>query len=151
MTNTGKSGLRLIGVIFLADFVVTITILFTDKNLQTDFGITKPYFIHWYGLLITGVIALIGGIVVISRPDRRIMTIGAVGSILLALFLIADIALYSEVGFSNPSQFARYLFGVTKYPGSLSYIPGLYDLLFAFYIVTFGVCLLGRHSAGKAT
>jgi hypothetical protein len=86
-----------------------------------------------------------------ARPNRKVLTTGAVGSLLLALFLVADIALYSEVGFSSPSQFAKYLFGVTKYPGSLSYIPGLYDLLFALYIVTFALCLMGRHSAGKAT
>lgn len=149
MANNGSSAKRLIGIIFLIDFVVTLTILFTDKNLQTDFGITKPYFIHWYGLLITGIIALIGGVIVLARPNRRVLTTGAVGSLLLAIFMVADIAAYSEVGISSPAQFAKYLFGVTKYPGSLSYIPGLYDLLFVLYIVTFAVCLMGRRSVGK--
>jgi hypothetical protein len=151
MANKGGKDIRLIGVVFLVDFLLTMAILFSDRNLQTDFGITKPYFIHWYGLLITGLIALIGGIIILKRPDHKIFTTGAVGSILLALFLVSDIALYHEVGFSTPFQFAKYLFGVTKYPGSLTYIPGLYDALFALYIVTFALCLMGRHSAGRTT
>lgn len=147
MDNNSDNAKRPVGAIFLIDFIVTLVILFTDKNLQTDFGVTKPYFIHWYGLLITGVISLIGGIVIIARPARRTFTVGAAGSILLALFLLADIALYSEVGFKTPQQFATYLFGISKYPGSLNYIPGLYDVLFALYIITFAVCLMARSSS----
>ena len=146
MSTKKRTWFRFVGVIFLFVFIVTITILFTDKNLQTDFGTTKPYFIHWYGLLITGLISLIGGIIILTKPDRSMFKIGAVGSILLALFLVADIATYSEVGFSSPIKFATYLFGVSKYPGSLNYIPGLYDVLFALYIITFAICLKGLSS-----
>ena len=56
-----------------------------------------------------------------------------------AVFLIADIATYSMVGFTSASSFATYLFGFSKFKGSLPYIPGLYDVLFAFYIITSGV------------
>ena len=128
-----------VGILLIIDFTITITILLTDKNLQTDFGIVKPYFIHWYGLLITGIVDIIGAGIIFARPTGRNSTIAAVGTVLLAVFLIADIATYSMVGFTSASSFATYLFGFSKFKGSLPYIPGLYDVLFAFYIVTSGV------------
>ena len=93
----------------------------------------KPYFIHWYGLLITGIVDIIGAGIILARPTGRNSTIAAVGTALLAVFLIADIATYSMVGFTSASSFATYLFGFSKFKGSLPYIPGLYDVLFAFY------------------
>lgn len=138
VTSVSKSAYA-VGILLLIDFAITMTILFTDKNLQTDFGIVKPYFIHWYGLLITGIVDIIGAGIIFARPTGRNLTIAAVGTALLAVFLVADIATYSLVGFSSASSFATYLFGFSKFKGSLSYIPGLYDILFAFYIITSGV------------
>lgn len=142
-TNTSKT-VYAVGILLLIDFAITLVILFTDKNLQTDFGIVKPYFIHWYGLLITGIVDIIGAGIIFARPTGRNSTIAAVGTLLLALFLIADIVTYSMVGFSSASSFATYLFGFTKFKGSLSYIPGLYDILFVFYVITSGVAFALR-------
>jgi hypothetical protein len=139
MTTSVSKAIYAVGGLLLVDFAVTMVILFTDKNLQTDFGIVKPYFIHWYGLLITGIVDVIGAGIIFARPTGQNSTIAAVGTALLAVFLIADIATYSMVGFSSASSFATYLFGFSKFKGSLSYIPGLYDVLFVFYIVTSGV------------
>ncbi|MCL6002175.1 MAG: hypothetical protein M1556_00795 [Candidatus Thermoplasmatota archaeon] len=122
------------GILFVLAFVVAGVILLSDKNLQTDFGIQAPYFIHWYGMLAIAVVSLISGIVLVASKKRSLGIAGTVGSALLALFLIGDLATYSQVGFKSASQFATYLFGVTKYPGSLSYIPGLYDLLFVLFV-----------------
>ncbi len=144
MTASVNRTIYAVGVVLLIDFIITLVILFTDKNLQTDFGIVKPYFIHWYGLLITGIVDIIGAGIIFYRPNGTNSTIAAVGSALLAVFLIADIATYSMVGFSTASSFATYLFGFNKYPGSLSYIPGMYDILFAFYIITSGVAFALR-------
>ncbi len=138
--------IRLQGLLFLIAFVVTMVILFTDKNLQTDFGIQEPYFIHWYGLLVTGIVAIIGAGGLLGSPKISYSKIGVVGSILLVIFLISDVALYSMVGFSTASGFATYLFGLSKYPGTLSYIPGLYDALLGIYVVTFVVGLLAARS-----
>lgn len=126
----------IVGFLFILDFLATILILFTDNNLQTDFGTTGKYFLHWYGLLITAVIDIIGAAIVLTKPARGVFTVGLVGSILLALFLILDVLTYSMVGFTSIGNFASYLFGVTKYPGSLNYIPGLYDALLILYILT---------------
>ncbi len=135
----------IVGILLLVDFLITLTILFTDHNLQTDFGSVKPYFIHWYGLLITGIIDVVGAAILLARPSRQTATVAAVGAMLLAVFLIADIATYHMVGFSSASSFATYLFGFSKYPSTLAYIPGLYDVLLIFYIVTSGVAFALRN------
>lgn len=144
MVANSKRTLYVIGVLLLVDFLITLTILFTDHNLQTDFGAVKPYFIHWYGLLITGIIDIIGAAIIMVRPSKQTATVAAVGTLLLAVFLVADIATYHMVGFSTASSFATYLFGFSKYPSSLSYIPGLYDVLFVFYLITSGVAFALR-------
>ncbi len=125
-----------VGLLFLIDFSVTIAILFTDSNLQTDFGLVPKYFIHWYGLLATAIVDLTGAAVIFTKPSRRVFSIGLAGSSLLALFLVIDVLTYQMVGFSSITSFASYLFGVTKYPGSLGYIPGLYDALLFSYVIT---------------
>jgi len=144
MTANSKKIIFVVGILLLIDFLITMLILLTDHNLQTDFGITKPYFIHWYGLLITGIIDLVGAAIIFAKPTPQNTTIAAVGSLLLAIFLVADVATYSLVGFSSASSFATYLFGFSKYPGSLPYIPGLYDLLFVFYVITSGAAFVLR-------
>lgn len=136
MAEVSSSKGRIVGFLLLVDFIITIVILFTDKNLQTDFGFVKPYFVHWYGMLVTAVIDIIGAVIVIAKPARIYQKAGTVGSALLAVFLVADLATYKMVGLTSVSQFATYLFGFSHYPGSLPYIPGLYDVLFVFYIIT---------------
>lgn len=144
MSANSKKIIFVVGILLLIDFIITMVILVTDHNLQTDFGTTKPYFIHWYGLLITGIIDLVGAAVIFAKPTPQNSTIAAVGSLLLAIFLVADVATYSLVGFSSASSFATYLFGFSKYPGSLPYIPGLYDVLFALYVITSAVAFALR-------
>jgi len=136
MTEGSYSKGRMIGFLLVVDFIITMVILFTDKNLQTDFGSVKPYFIHWYGMLVTGIIDIFGAVIIIAKPARVYQKVGTVGSALLAVFLVADLATYKMVGLSSVSQFATYLFGFSHYPGSKPYIPGLYDILFLFYIIT---------------
>lgn len=125
-------------LIYLA-FIVTLVILFTDRNLQTNFGlVSSGYFLHWYGLLVTAIIDVAGASILIAKRTRKLSMTGAIGTILLALFLISDMFTYSMVGggyFTSFTQFGSYLFGLSKLSGSLSYIPGLYDALFAVYIV----------------
>ncbi|OWP57355.1 MAG: hypothetical protein B2I17_01590 [Thermoplasmatales archaeon B_DKE] len=134
-----------LAVLFLIQFIITMVILFTDQNLQTDFGTVPKYFIHWYGLLVTGVVDIIAFIVLLAVRKRSIVGVGVGWGVFVAAFQVADIATYStlNIGFSAGS-FAQYLFGVTKFSGALPYIPGLYDLLFALYIVAIGVGLFIR-------
>ncbi|MEM0155452.1 MAG: hypothetical protein QW597_02465 [Thermoplasmataceae archaeon] len=142
----GRSGSLGLGILFLIAFIVAMVILFTDENLQTDFGSTGKYYIHWYGMLIMAIVSLVAAIILFVKSRRGLILAGSIGSIILALFMVADIALYSMVGFSSPGDFATYLFGVTKYPGVLSYIPGLYDLLFIVYIIG---AVVGFHSSSR--
>jgi hypothetical protein len=132
------SNFRIQGILLILAFIFALIILGTDKNLQTDFGIAKPYFIHWYGMLAVAIVSLIGGVILVASPKRSLGIAGTIGSGLLVLFLIADIATYSTLGAGlTASQFATYLFGVSKYPGSLSYIPGMYDVLFVTVLAAF--------------
>lgn len=140
-----------VGTLFVIDLIITLVILFTDRNLQTDFGRVSKYFIHWYGLLVIAAIDVIGAGIVFSKASRGVFAIASVGSILIALFLVLDIFTYSMVGLTSISSFATYLFGVTKYPGSLNYIPGLYDALFIFYIITAIVAAYAMRSISKST
>jgi len=135
-TEKGSRNFRVEGALFILAFVVAVIILLTDKNLQTDFGTHARYFIHWYGMLVISLVAFIAGILLLTTKKRSLGLAGTMGSALIALFLIGDLATYSQVGFTSVSQFASYLFGVTKYPGSLSYIPGMYDLLLIVFILT---------------
>ena len=129
-------------LVFLIQFVITLVILLTDQNLQTDFGTVPKYFIHWYGLLATGLVDIIAFIVLLAVRKRSMVGVGVGWALFMAIFQIADIATYGmlNVGLSAGS-FAQYLFGVTKFGGALPYIPGMYDLLFAIYIIAIGVGL----------
>ena len=142
---TGKEGkIRILGFLFLIDFIVTMVILFTDKNLQNDFGIYtgSGYFIHWYGLLVTGILDIIGAILLFIKPEKLYLIFGTIWSVFMIGFTFGDILLYNEVGLSNANQFATYLFGLSKYPGAEPYYPGLYDILVAIYIVAFVYALI---------
>lgn len=118
--------------------------LATDNNLRTDFGtVTSGYYLHWYVVLITGLADLAGAALLATLATRKAILGGVVGSGLLALVFVGDILTYSQVGFSSPSSFADYLFGITYYGGNIRY---LYDLLVAVYLATFvgGLILFWR-------
>ncbi|MGI0128727.1 MAG: hypothetical protein ACREDE_05605 [Thermoplasmata archaeon] len=136
------------GLLLLIDFVLAVVMLATDKNLQTDFGGQSPYYLHWYGVLAMAILNLLVGIGLIayaavpklkamSPSARRGVGIGALAwTVIAILAMLSIVATYSQVGFSNAMQFAQYLFGVTPYPNVQSYIPWLYDLLLAAYVLT---------------
>lgn len=153
-----KRWLALFGLLLLLDLVVAVVMLATDKNLQTDFGATSPYYAHWYGVLAMGALDGLVGIAVLatafipsraSRVSMRKWVLrGALGwSILAIAAMVGVVETYQQVGFSSMSQFAQYLFGVTAYPGALSYIPWLYDMLLGCYVVT---AVIGSVSVWRA-
>ncbi len=130
---------KVVGVLLALDFIITLAILVTDRNLQTDFGATHPYYLHWYVLLVTALVDLVGAPLVYLLSSRRLLGAAAGWSIFMAILQVADIATYRLVGFTSPSGFAAYLFGLTHYDGALPYVPGLYDLLLLLYIITAAV------------
>ena len=135
---SGKEGkIRILGFLLLIDFIVTMVILFTDKNLQNDFGKYRGsgYFINWYGLLATGILDIIGAIILFVKPQKLFLIFGAIWSLFMIGFTVGDIFLNGETGAGTTYQFATYLFGLSKDPGYESYYPGLYDVLVAIYIV----------------
>jgi hypothetical protein len=140
----------ILGILFVVDLLVTVVMLATDKNLQTDFGAVSPYYIHWYFLLATGVLDLVAALVLLgsigmasraspARSVPRWVVLAGLGWALLVIVgMLGILVTYSTVGFATMGDFEKYLFGVTAYPGSLSYIPWLYDLLLVLYFVTAG-------------
>jgi hypothetical protein len=125
---------------FFVAFLLSVVMLLTDQNLQTDFGtITNGYYIHWYAVLVTAVIDLIGGLLLLWVRSPTMVKLGVLGSGLLSVFLVGVIAAYSQVGFASASQYADYLFGVTYYGKDIRY---LYDVLLATYIATFLIGLV---------
>jgi hypothetical protein len=132
----------------LIDFIIVAVMLWTDKNLQTDFGAVSPYYLHWYGALAIGVITLLEALLLIAVSRRamhkgtsggftRFAVMGALAwTVIVILASLVIVFTYSSVGFSTLSDFAHYLFGVTAYAGALSYIPWLYDLMLAMYVLT---------------
>jgi cytochrome bd-type quinol oxidase subunit 2 len=136
------------GALFFVDLVLSVVMLVTDKNLQTDFGAQSPYYAHWWGVLAMAAIDLaVAAALVMSttpamenRMSPALRRAGTVASLVWAIVAIAVMVgistAYSQVGFKSMSQFDQYLFGVTAYPGALSYIPWLYDALLAAYVVT---------------
>lgn len=140
-SQVGRRPTMALAGILLADFVVALVMLVTDKNLQTDFGATAPYYLHWYGVLALGIatlsVALVVAVLELRAPRRRrTATIAGAGwSALSAIAMVGVLATYHQVGFSSVGQFSQYLFGVSAYPGSLSYIPWLYDLMLGLYVI----------------
>jgi hypothetical protein len=136
-------------LLLLVDFVIVAVMLATDKNLQTDFGtVQSGYYFHWYGLLVEGILDLIVAVAVVSTislsamkrqsfSSRKYVVIGGLGWTVVAILAMLGIVFtYQQVGFSSMTEFAKYLFGTTAYAGVGSYIPWLYDLLLAAYILT---------------
>jgi hypothetical protein len=137
-----------VGLLLLVDFAVAVVMLATDKNLQTDFGGSSPYYSHWYGVLGIAVVTLLGGLVVLSLASPRMTAglprsrpsmflFGALGwSVLVVLAMVGIVETYSQVGFPSANEFAKYLFGTSAYPGTLSYIPWLYDAMLGLFALT---------------
>lgn len=148
----GKGLLVLVftGLLFV-NFFLFLLMLITDKNLQTDFGSVPPYYLHWYGVLVLSVITVILYVLMIPSLRRFTSAEGPTGTGRLTLWaavvwswlvivaMVAVLASYKQVGFGSANQFARYLFGVTAYPGALSYLPWLYDLVLALFLLTAAV------------
>jgi hypothetical protein len=137
------------GSLLLLNFVLVIVMLVTDKNLQTDFGAqTSGNYLHWYAGLGMGVLDLLLGLGLLastfqirgrlgSASTQRYMVMGAlVWTILVIIASVAVVETYSQVRFTSEGQFSQYLFGTSAYPGALSYIPWLYDLLLATYVIS---------------
>jgi hypothetical protein len=149
-TPTGRPGrtwITLFGLMILVDFLLIVVMLATDKNLQTDFGMSSPYFVHWYALLGEGILTLLVGLSVVGnslapsmwaqRPRRvKAIVLGGLGWVVLVL--VANLAIvftWSQVGFKNMNQFAMYLYD-TASPAASGYIPWLYDALIAVLVLT---------------
>ncbi|MEM0158512.1 MAG: hypothetical protein QXV22_05240 [Thermoplasmataceae archaeon] len=148
MITMGRKLLSL-GVLFVLDFLVSLIILLTDRNLRTDFGtITHGYFLHWYGMLAISIISIIGGIISFSNGSKKVATAGAIGSLLILLFLFADVLTAPTLGLTY-SYFASYLFGFPPFFSASGYIPGLYDILVVLYLLTTIMGFRSRSAAAK--
>jgi hypothetical protein len=120
---------------FFLAFALSVVMLVTDTNLRTNFGsISSGYYFHWYVVLATAVADLLGAVLLVLVRSRTAFKAGVLGSGLLALIFLGDIATYSQVGFASAADFANYLFGITYYGGDVRY---LYDALVAVYIFSF--------------
>lgn len=138
------------GLFFLAAGL-SIVMLITDTNLRTDFNtVSSGYYSHWYVVLATAIVDLVGGALLFALRSRRALQAGAVGAGLLVLIYLGDILTYSSVGFGSASDFAQYLFGITYYGGDIRY---LYDVVLSIYLaaLVFGAIalLVTRDSAGR--
>ncbi len=143
----GRGWIVAFGLFILVDFVLLVVMLATDQNLQTDFGTSSRYYLHWYGLLAEAIFDFFVGLAVLGNATapsmwkalpRRVKGVVAAGVGWVILALLADLAIvftYKQVGFSSMSQFAMYLFD-TASPTASGYIPWLYDVLIAAYILT---------------
>ncbi len=137
-----------VGLLLLVDFLLAVVMLATDKNLQTDFGASSPYYAHWYGVLALAVVTLLAALAVLSlaspmmtmrMPKARpsMVLFAALGwSVIVILAMVGIVESYSQVGFSSASEFSKYLFGTSAYPGALSYIPWLYDAMLGLFVLT---------------
>ena len=117
---------------------LSIVMLATDKNLQTNFGaVSSGYFIHWYAVLAMAAADFVGAALLLVLRSRTAVKLGVIGSALLALALLGAIFTYAQVGFASAMQFAQYLFGVTYFGGDIRY---LYDALLG---VDLGTAVVG--------
>lgn len=131
----------LYSLLFLLAGGLSILMLVTDKNLQTNFGtVSSGYFAHWYAVLVMAVADFVGAGLLIALRSRTAVKLGVAGSAVLALALLAAIFTYQQVGFSSAMDMANYLFGVTYYGGDIRY---LYDALLATDLGTVVVGVVG--------
>jgi hypothetical protein len=123
------------GLPFVLAFALSVIMLITDKNLQTDFGtMSSGYYFHWYVVLGTAVADVLGAALLFLLRSRMAVKAGVAGSGLLVALFAGDVLTYSQVGFSSASAFANYLFGITYSGGNIRY---LYDVVLAAYVLTF--------------
>ncbi|MGC2035389.1 MAG: hypothetical protein WA761_08105 [Thermoplasmata archaeon] len=123
------------GLPFVLAFALSVTMLITDKNLQTDFGtMSSGYYFHWYVVLGTAVADALGAGLLFLVRSRLAVKAGVAGSGLLVALFAGDVLTYCQVGFTSASAFADYLFGVAYSGGNIRY---LYDVVLAVYVVTF--------------
>lgn len=144
----GTRAALLFAALLWLDFFLILVMLVTDRNLQTDFGAVSPYYLHWYAGLALAIVTVLFAIVIPAttggsspatgptRLHRMALVAGEGWAWLAVVGLVGVLATYRQVGFSSPSQFAMYLFGVTRYHGTLSYIPGLYDVLLGLFVIS---------------
>lgn len=133
---------RIYGGFFFVAFALSVVMLLTDKNLQTDFGtMSSGYYFHWYVVLVTAVADVLGAVLLVLLASRLTLKAGFLGSSVLALVFLADIFTYSSVGFPSAGDFANYLFGVTYFGNDIRY---LYDAILGVYLASavFGVVAL---------
>jgi len=126
-------------IVYSAAFLVaaglSVLMLITDKNLQSDFGsVSSGYFEQWYLILATAVADIVGAALLLGLRSRRAVLAGVIGAGSLGLLLLVGIFTYQQAGFASAGQMANYLFGITYYGGDIRY---LYDALLATYIATF--------------
>lgn len=120
---------------FLLAFGLSVLMLATDKNLQTNFGaVSSGYFVHWYVVAVTAAADLVGAFLLLILRSRTSVKLGTIGSGLLVILFLGVVLTYQQVGFTSAYAFAQYLFGITYYGGDIRY---LYDGLLATYIGTF--------------
>jgi len=125
---------------FFVAFGLSVVMLLTDTNLRTDFGtLSSGYYSHWYVVLGTAVVDLVGALLLVAVASRTAVRAGAVGAGLLSAIFLGDILTDKQVGLASASDFAKYLFGQTSYGGDIRY---LYDALLAVYVITFVVGLV---------
>jgi hypothetical protein len=146
-TTRGRAALVFAALLWL-DFFVVLVMLVTDRNLQTDFGAVSPYYLHWYAGLALAIVTVLFAIMIPAtarasspsagpaRSHRLVLVTAEVWSWVAVLGLVGVLATYRQVGFSTPSQFSMYLFGLSRYPGTLSYIPGLYDVVLGLFVIS---------------
>ncbi len=86
---------------------------------------------------------LICGILTLSE-NRNLWKYSAIlgGSIPLIFIIIDVFILFKSVGLTNYGQFAHYLFGLSKYPYTLPYIPGLFDIYTAMIILELIIAII---------
>ena len=126
---------------FLLAAMLSVVMLVTDKNLQTDFGaMSSGYYVHWYAVLGMAVVDVIGAGLLVAFRSRILVKVGVAGAGLFAVALVAVVFTFAQVGFASAGDFANYLFGVTYFGG---YIRYLYDLLLATYVGTFVLGVVG--------
>lgn len=128
------------------DFIIAVVMLYTDQNLQTDFGIVKPYYIHWWGVLAIALMDLllatgVGTSISLARKNpsrvwRVLSKLAFTWAILVLVVMVGAVATYQQVGFSSETEWAKYLFLPSFYPGALPYIPWLYDAMLILTLVT---------------
>jgi len=120
---------------FFLAFGLSVLMLATDKNLQTNFGaMSSGYFVHWDVVAATAAADLVGAFLLLLLRSRTSVKLGTIGAGLLVVMFLGVVFTYQQVGFASAWDFAQYLFGITYYGGDIRY---LYDALLATYIGTF--------------